>query len=84
MKITALPPPGATIADLLEEREWTHSDLSSKLNIPIEKVAHLISGQMPIDREFAVQLAQILGSTPDFWLRREEQYRECLQKGSLG
>jgi len=72
-------PPGDTIADLLEERGWTAADLASRLDCPPEQVSRLIDGSDSISGDMAERLAQTLGSTPGFWLRREAGYRERMR-----
>jgi HTH-type transcriptional regulator/antitoxin HigA len=73
-------PPGDTIADLLEERGWTAVDLASRLDCPPEQVSRLIDGRESVSEDTAERLAQTLGSTPGFWLRREAGYRERIRE----
>ena len=40
-----ISPPGETIADLIEEREWTQLDLASRLGSSKKHVNQLISGK---------------------------------------
>ena len=70
-----ISPPGDTILDLLEERNWTQSQLSERMGYTIKNVSQLVNGEMLIDGETAIKLEQILGSTARFWLNREAQYR---------
>ena len=71
-------PPGDTIADLLEERDWTQAQLAEKLGYTDVQVRQLIDGTIEIDSETASKLAEVLGSTEKFWLKREANYRERL------
>jgi HTH-type transcriptional regulator / antitoxin HigA len=68
-------PPGDTIADLLEERDWTQAQLAERLGYTTKHVSLLINGKAPINEETAVKLERVLGSTAAFWLNREAQYR---------
>ena len=70
-----ISPPGDTIADILEERQWLSSDLVEFLGISPQQLALLINGEMLIDEAMAIKLAKVMGSTPGFWMRREAQYR---------
>jgi len=72
---TWISPPGDTIADILEERQWLSSDLVEFLGISPQQLALLINGEMLIDEAMAIKLAKVMGSTPGFWMRREAQYR---------
>ncbi len=73
-------PPGDTIADLLEERDWTQAQLAERLGYTTKHVSQLINGKAPINQETALKLERVLGSTAAFWLSREAQYRAALAK----
>ena len=68
-------PPGNTIADLLEERGWKQGDLAIRLGYTQKHVSLLINGRVPITADAAQRLARVLGSTPNFWLTLEANYR---------
>ncbi|BDA74972.1 hypothetical protein RIVM261_087850 [Rivularia sp. IAM M-261] len=67
--------PGDTIADLLEERNWTQAQLAEQLGYATEHISLLMDGKVPINEEIALKLELVLGSTAAFWLNREAQYR---------
>jgi HTH-type transcriptional regulator / antitoxin HigA len=73
-------PPGETIADLLEERDWTQTQLADRLGYPEAQVCQLIDGEIVISVETAHKLAEILGSTADFWLKLEAIYRDRIDR----
>ncbi len=73
-------PPGDTIADLLEERDWTQAQLAEGLGYTTKHISLLIDGKAPINEETALKLEQVLGSTAAFWLNREAQYRAGLAR----
>lgn len=73
-----ISPPGDTIADLIEEREWSQADLAKRLGYTTKHVSLLINGKAPITEETALKLTNVLGSSVNFWLRREAQYRAKL------
>jgi addiction module HigA family antidote len=72
--------PGETIADLLEERGWSQSDLAKRTGYSPKHVNLLIKGKAPITEDTALKLERVLGSTARFWLTREAQYREALMR----
>jgi addiction module HigA family antidote len=72
-------PPGATIADLMEELGWSEIELAQRLQCSTDFVVSLLNGETNIDKELAVKLENVLGSTANFWLRREALYREDLE-----
>jgi HTH-type transcriptional regulator/antitoxin HigA len=73
-----ISPPGDTILDIAKERGWTIEQLSQQLNYTIEYTNQLIGGEALIDKDVAIRLEQVLGSTSSFWLNRELQYRMLL------
>ncbi len=73
-----ISPPGETIADLIEEREWTQADLAKRLGYTTKHISLLINGKAPITEETALKLENVLGSSASFWLSREAQYRAKL------
>ncbi|NET04439.1 MAG: HigA family addiction module antidote protein [Symploca sp. SIO2B6] len=75
-----ISPPGDTIADLLEERDWTQAQLADRLGYTTKHISQLINGKAPISEETALKLELVLGSTAGFWLNREAYYRAQLAK----
>ncbi len=71
-------PPGDTITDAIEERDWTQAQLAERLGYTEKHVSLLINAKVPITEESAQKLSRVIGSTPEFWLRREAQYRAQL------
>jgi HTH-type transcriptional regulator/antitoxin HigA len=70
--------PGDTIADLLEERDWTQAQLADRMGYTTKHISLLINGKAPITEETALKLERVLGSTASFWLNREANYRAQL------
>ena len=56
--------------------------LTILLGVELEDTRLLLEGKLPITEDLAPLLEKFLGSTADFWLRREANYRKCL--ASLG
>lgn len=75
-----ISPPGATIKNYLDEKGWTIEYLASSLELDLKATQKLISGNHKIDFDLAVGLADYIGSTPTFWLKRENDYREDLAR----
>lgn len=69
-------PPGDTILDLIEEREWTQNELADRLGYSTKHVSQLINGKVPLTEDAAIKLHTVLGSSVGFWLKREAIYRE--------
>jgi HTH-type transcriptional regulator / antitoxin HigA len=69
-------PPGATIKDVLDERQMTSARFAEVLQIDVEAVEELISGRTPMTVGLARKLSDHLGATVEFWLTRDVQFRE--------
>ena len=69
-------PPGDTILDLLEERDWTQQQLADRLGYSLKHVNQLVKGKVPLTEDAAIRLQNVLGASVGFWLTREAQYRE--------
>lgn len=69
-------PPGDTILDLLEERDWSQQQLADRLGFSLKHVNQLINGKVSLTEDAAIRLHNVLGASVGFWLTREAQYRE--------
>lgn len=69
-------PPGDTLLDILEERDWTQDELAQRLGYTPKHVNQLIKGKVPLTEDAAIRLERVVGSTVGFWLAREAKYRE--------
>lgn len=77
-------PPGDTILDLLDERGWTQIEFAERTGFTKKHVNELVSGRATITADTADRLSRVLGSTIDFWLVREAQYRAALERIDAG
>lgn len=75
-----LPPPGDTILDLLEEKNWTQSEFARRTGYTTKHVSQLIRGKAAITEDTALRLERVLGSSAGFWLLREAKYREAIAR----
>jgi HTH-type transcriptional regulator / antitoxin HigA len=73
-------PPGDTILDLLQEKNWTQAELAARTGFTRKHVNELTSGKATLGPETALKLEATLGSSAHFWLTREAQYREALAR----
>lgn len=71
-------PPGETIAALLHEHGLSLEDLADRAALSDPDARRLITGERTIDHSLAAVLHELLGGSPDFWLRRSDQYVESL------
>lgn len=73
-----ISPPGDTIDDLLEEFGWSKTEFAERTGFTARHLDELVQGLAPITADVAERLALVLGSTAEFWLVRDAQYRAAL------
>lgn len=66
--------PGETIAELLEERGLTQSDLAISTGVSEAHISNIVSGKKDISSEFAMKLEYAFGVPCSFWLNLQANY----------
>lgn len=77
-------PPGDTIRDILTHHGKTAEWLCEALGMSLARTIWLLRGWVRITPEMADKLADVVGVSPGFWLRRDEQYRKAVRRLSSG
>lgn len=67
--------PGRILARELEARGWTQKDLATIMGRPVQAVNEIIKGTKQITPETALALADAFGTSAEFWLNLESNYR---------
>ncbi|HEX8168673.1 MAG TPA: ImmA/IrrE family metallo-endopeptidase [Beijerinckiaceae bacterium] len=75
-----ISPPGEIVGRILSSREMELDEFASNVGLSVRDARGLIEGTTAIDDNLAVRLAAVVGSTPSFWLRCEQSYREDMQR----
>lgn len=73
-------PPGETILEIAEERGWTEVELGRRLGYSETHVSQLVNGEVPVTKDVAQRLEQVLGSSLDFWLSLETNFQTHLAR----
>jgi HTH-type transcriptional regulator/antitoxin HigA len=68
-------PPGDTLADLLEERSMTQTELAERLGVSLKHVNRIIKGAASVSAELALGLEKVFGASAGFWMTREAQFQ---------
>jgi HTH-type transcriptional regulator/antitoxin HigA len=68
-------PPGDTLADLLEERSMTQTELAGRLGVSLKHVNRVIKGAASVSAEFALGLEKVFGTSASFWMTREAHFQ---------
>jgi HTH-type transcriptional regulator/antitoxin HigA len=73
-------PPGETLAEVLEVRTMTQSELASRAGRTAKHINEIIGGRAPITPETAIQFERVLGIPARFWNSRQGAYNEFLAR----
>lgn len=72
--------PGNTITDILNERNISLVSFAQQMDSTINQIEKLITGTLPISSDIANRLEVNLGASAEFWINRDNQYRESLER----
>ena len=70
---TAIPP-GDVLAEELEARGLTQSRLAQLMHRPLQAINEIVRGRKRITGDTALGLAEVLGTSAEFWMRLEGDY----------
>lgn len=73
-------PPGEALAEVIEERGMTQTDLALRLGMAQKTVNEIIQGKAPLTQYTALALERVLGVPASVWNRYEADYREQLAR----
>jgi HTH-type transcriptional regulator/antitoxin HigA len=68
-------PIGEFIEEELQERSWTEQDLADKLMANVATIRVLLKGKKPINPATVQNLADVFGTSVEFWMNLERLYR---------
>lgn len=77
---TWVSPPGETILDILYDREISPECLARDIGYDLNGIKSLFNGSLKIGELLAHKLAEVIGPDAEFWLAREQQYREDVSR----
>jgi len=75
-----ISPPGDTISDILKEKHIAVSELDKNLKCSADYVSGLLNGHAEITKDTAKKLESALGGSAEFWMKREQIYRQELPR----
>lgn len=73
-------PPGHSIEELIELKEFSDEEAAAKLGISQLDLGRLLVGNYVITDEFASTLAEVFGGTQQFWINREKNYQDRMSR----
>jgi addiction module HigA family antidote len=72
------------LEEFLRPREMTQSELSEKLEIPLQRVNSIVNGKRGVTPETAILLARFFETTAEFWMNLQTQYDLWFAERALG
>lgn len=75
-----MSPPGDTIRDILEEKNWTQAKFADRAGYTTKHVSQFIQGKAVITEDAALRLEPVFGGSAELWLSREAKYREAIKR----
>lgn len=72
--------PGETLKEVLDDRGWTSSDLSSLMKMDEVSVKGLLDGSFRITPAIAESLQRVTDIPATFWMNLEFMYCETIQR----
>ncbi len=72
--------PGDSLRSLIQRRGVAPGDLAQKLEGGMTVVRGILDGSVSIDLDKAKALAETIGGTSDFWLKRQTNYDVALER----
>jgi HTH-type transcriptional regulator/antitoxin HigA len=75
-------PPGATLADLIEERGIKQAELATRMGVSPKFINELVAGKASITPTTALAMERALDVPAYFWLAREARYQEHLARAA--
>src|SRR5471032_1929393 len=75
--------PGDSLLLLMRRQHMTAQDVAGKLDGGMATMRGILSGSIAIDKHLANTLTNVVGGTSDFWLRRQANYEEALERAAV-
>jgi HTH-type transcriptional regulator / antitoxin HigA len=75
-----VPSPGDIIRNEIEARDWAQQDLANIMDRPIQAINEIINSKKEITTETAIELGAAFGTSAEFWLNLEKDYRLWREK----
>ncbi|MEN6641743.1 MAG: ImmA/IrrE family metallo-endopeptidase [Armatimonadia bacterium] len=75
-------PPGDVLAELLEERGMTQTELARRAGLSKDHVSRIVRGVAPLSYETALCLERVLQMPASLWIRLEATYQELRERAA--
>ena len=75
--------PGHILRREIEARGWTQKELAAKVGRPYQAISEILHGRKQITAVTALALSRVLGTSAEFWMNLETNYRLELAREQL-
>ena len=79
----SVPPPGATLAEKLDEMNMGPKEFAIKTGKPEKTISEVLSGSSRITAEMGVLFQRVTGIPAHFWANAQAQYDEYLERRKM-
>lgn len=76
----SVSPPGETLEEVLDERGMTQAELAERTGRSKKTINEIVQGKAALTPDMALLLERVLSIPAQFWLTREQQYREFVAR----
>ena len=76
--------PGEHLAEQLKELGMSAAELGRQLDVPTNRITHILNGQRGITGDSALRLAHFFGTSAEFWLNLQKIYELRLAEAKAG
>lgn len=81
MKMHEPPHPGEVLQEMyLEPRDVSVSELAERAGIPGNELQSFVNGQTGVTTEMALRLADVVETSPGFWLKMQQTWAAFYDK----
>ena len=76
--------PGEHLAAELEELGLSAAELARQLNVPTNRITHIINGERAVTGDTALRFAHFFGNSAEFWLNLQKMYELRIARQESG
>lgn len=76
--------PGEHLAEQLEELDMSAAELARQINVPTNRITHILNGERAITGDTALRLGHFFNTSAEFWLNLQKIYELRLAERDAG
>lgn len=76
--------PGEHLAEQLEALDMSAAELARQINVPTNRITHILNGDRAITGDTALRLGHFFGTSAEFWLNLQKIYELRVAERDVG